>query len=289
MKKTLFAVALLASSSAFAMDVSNPFYVPMKGDILSETSSVYVYDNLKDGNSESINFAEGLSYGITRNFSINATAADVWLLDTKGITGHDRYDNPAWGIGMKYNLVDCCKTNWKVQLGANYGQGGVDHHDKMISGYVKTGYQIKSFLPYVTLTGYKPVGKYEADPGFDIRMALNTAITKKVSFDFGGAYNYSTETRSYVNSNANTATFTPPPGTTAPVLNPPVAAPAASVSKGKHESSWTLDAALNYAFSDCMTVGVTGSYTLSKKPRAVVAGDKKAGGFTTGVNFKVAF
>ena len=127
MKKTLFAVALLASSSAFAMDVSNPFYVPMKGDFLSETSAAYL--NAEHGKGEAALLAETLSYGVTRNFSVNATAEDMWLFDIKGVTGHDRYDNPAWGVGMKYNLVDCCKTNWNVQLGADYKQGSDHDHD----------------------------------------------------------------------------------------------------------------------------------------------------------------
>ena len=145
MKKSLFVLTatLMASSAAFAMDVSNPFYVPMKGDFLSETN--IAYNNFEHGKSEDTTLAETLSYGITRNFSVNGTIADTWLFDAKGVTGHDRYDNPAWGIGLKYNLVDCCKTNWKVQLGANYDQGGVDHHDKTLSAYAKAGYQMGRF------------------------------------------------------------------------------------------------------------------------------------------------
>ena len=52
MKKTLFAVALLASSSAFAMDVSNPFYVQMKGDVLSETA--ISYENFEHVDTENV-------------------------------------------------------------------------------------------------------------------------------------------------------------------------------------------------------------------------------------------
>jgi len=246
MKKTLFAVALLASSSAFAMDVSNPFYVPMKGDFLSETSSVYT--NIEDGALEFMDFTETLSYGITRNFSVNGTIADTWLFDAPGFHGHDRYDNPAWGLGLKYNLVDCCKTNWKVQLGADYEQGGVDHHDKEFSGYAKIGYQLGNLLPYVTVTGYKPVGRYETDPGINTRVALNTAFSKKVNLDLGATYDWEGTTKY----------------------------------DGKHQSQWILDAGLNYVFSDCMSVGLTGAYLLDTKPDSEDA-------YTVGVNFKVAF
>ena len=246
MKKTLFAVALLASSSAFAMDVSNPFYVPMKGDFLSETEMTY--QNIEHGLAEAGVLTETLSYGITRNFSVNGAIEDTWLFDIPGVRGHDRYDNPAWSVGMKYNLVDCCKTNWKVQLGADYEQGGVDHHEKEFSAYAKTGYQMGNFLPYVTLTGYKPVGRYQNNPGLNVRMALNTAFSKKVNLDFGGTYDWD----------------------------------GATDGNSKHESSWMLDSTLNYVFSDCMSVGLTGSYVLDAKPDNYDA-------YTVGVNFKVAF
>ncbi|MDY6407520.1 MAG: hypothetical protein SPL08_02290 [Pseudomonadota bacterium] len=229
MKKTLFAVALLASSSAFAMDVSNPFYVPMKGDFLSESS--IVYENFEHGADESAILTETLSYGVTRNFSVNATVEDTWLFDTKGVTGHDRYDNPAWGIGMKYNLVDCCKTNWKLQLGANYEQGGVDHHDKSLSGYVKGGYQMGRFLPYLTVAVDKPVGKYEGQPAIETRAALNTVLTKKTNLDLGINYNWDNDTFN-----------------------------------GKHISAWAADAGFNYVFSDCMSAGINGLYIMRTKP-----------------------
>ena len=252
MKKTLFAVALLASSSAFAMDVSNPFYVPMKGDFLSETA--ISYENFEHGDDENLILSETLSYGITRNFSVNATIADEWLLDEPGVHGHDRYDNPAWGVGMKYNLVDCCKTNWKVQLGANYAQGGFDHHEKEFSGYVKTGYQYKNLLPYVTLGVNKPVGRYEEQPGLDVRMALNTAFSKKVNLDFGATYDWTFAKNAIRETTLET----------------------------KHESDWILDATLNYVFSDCMSVGLTGEYLLDAKPNNEDA-------YGVGLNFKVAF
>ena len=247
MKKTLFAVALLASSSAFAMDVSNPFYVPMKGDFLSETA--ISYENFEHGDDESLILSETLSYGITRNFSVNATINDKWLLDEPGVHGHDRYDNPGWGVGMKYNLIDCCKTNWKVQLGADYEQGGTNHHAKEISGYAKAGYQMNRFLPYLTVQVNKPIGQNESNPSFETRAALNTVLTRKTNLDLGVNYDWDNST---------------------------------SKINGKHISAWSLDAALNYVFSDCMSVGLKGDYLLRTKQTDI-------DGFQTTVNFKVAF
>ena len=248
MKKSLLLLAtgLLATTSAMAMDVSNPFYVPMKGDFLSETSADYI--NGEHGRGEAALLAEVLSYGVTRNFSVNGTLTDTWLFDTKGITGHDRYDNPAWGVGVKYNVVDCCKTGAKVQVGANYDQGGVDHHEKAFSAYAKAGYQIKSFLPYATVLMVKPVGEYEQGPIWSGRAAVDTQLTKKVNLDTGVTYTWDYSTKY----------------------------------DSKHDSEWKLDATLNYVFSDCMSVGLRGSYVLDAKPYNY---DK----YTVGANFKVAF
>jgi len=249
MKKTLFAVALLASSSAFAMDVSNPFYVPMKGDFLSETS--YTYTNWNHSDDEDATIAETLSYGITKNFALNATLGTNWLYNEWGQPdphGHDRYDNVFWGVGMKYNLIDCCKTNWKVQLGANYAQGGYWAHSKAISGYAKAGYQMGRFLPYLTVTADKDIGKAEDKAWLATRAALNTVLTKKTNLDLGLTYNWDSATHGM----------------------------------GTHMSEWVADAALNYVFSDCMSAGLTGAYLMRTKPW-----DEDA--FNIGVNFKVAF
>jgi len=247
MKKTLFVFTLLVSSSAFAMDVSNPFYVPAKGNFLSETEALY--ENFEHGNTENALLSEILSYGVTQNFSVNAKITDKWLLDEPGIHGQDRYDNPAWGVGIKYNLIDGDKNNWKAQLGADYEQGGVDHHDKEFSGYVKTGYQMDRFLPYLTVRVNKSVGKNEAKPSIESRAALNTILTKKTNLDLGVSYDWDSST---------------------------------SRIQGKHISAWSLDAALNYVFSDSMSIGLKGDYVLRSKPTDI-------DGYDFGLNFKVAF
>ena len=252
MKKSLFVLAtgLLATTSAMAMDVSHPFYVPMKGDFLSETGISYT--NYEHGYTESLDATETLSYGVTKNFSVNATVGDTWVLDAPGFKGHDRYDNPAWGLGVKYNLIDCCKTNWKVQLGANYDQGGVDKQDQELSAYAKAGYQIKNFLPYATVAVEKPIGRNEEDPTWVGRAALNTAFSKKVNLDLGATYTWNSAKKEW------------------------------RAGSTKHESDWTADATLNYVFSDCMSVGLTGKYLLDVKPYNQDA-------YQVGVNFKVAF
>ena len=252
MKKSLFAlgVVLLSGTSALAMDVSNPFYIPMQGDFLSETA--VVYKNLDHGNLEALYGSETLSYGVTDKLTVLGSIGDTWILDLPGVTGDNRYDNPDFAVGLKYNLLDCCKTNWKVQLGASYAQGQeADHNDKEFSGYAKVGYVFNDIMPYVTATVVKPIDRVESEPEYSARLALYKTWTKNITTDFGGTYTWGQHTDEYDTGR-------------------------------KHDSEWELDAGVNYVFSDCMSVGLTGSYVLDAKPENYDA-------YTIGMNFKVAF
>ena len=253
MKKSLFAlgIVLLSGTSALAMDVTNPFYIPMKGDFLSETA--LSYENGNHGNYEALYGLEALSYGITDKLTVSGLISDTWLLDQPGTTGHDRYDNPNWKVGLKYNLVDCCKTNWKVQLGADFAQGYNEIHNyKELSGYGKIGYVFeKETMPYVTAGVIKPIGQYENEPIYTARAALYKICGKHIATDIGAIYTWAQHTDEYDTGS-------------------------------KHTSDWALDAEIDYVFSDCMSVGLGGAYVLDAKP-------ENYDYYTVGVNFKVAF
>lgn len=253
MKKSLFVLGLtlMAGTSAFAMDVTNPFYIPMKGDFLSETA--LTYQNEEHGKSEALYGSETLSFGITDKLTVLGTIGDTWILDEPGVTGDDRYDNPDFSVGVKYNLIDCCKSDWKVQLGAAYTQGkDADHNDKEFSGFVKAGYVLPyDVMPYVTASVFKPIDRYESEPIYSARAALFKTWGKHITTDFGGTYTWGQYTEEYDTGR-------------------------------KHDSEWKLDAGVNYVFSDCMSVGLTGSYVLDTKP-------ENEDEYTVGVNFKVAF
>ena len=263
MKKSLFVLttALLVSTSGFAADIYHPFYLPTKGGFLSDTSAVY--QNLKNGKRENIVLAEGIAYGVTDKFAVTGTVADAWYLDTKGVTGHDRYDNPAWDVGVKYNLIDCPKSRVKVQVGANYTQGTMtmipfpvlndaltfDHHSKSFSGFVKAGFEVQEgFLPYVTGTVVKPVGKYEEQPTYIGRAGVYKTLATNLAADVGVDYAWSS----------------------------------AKDEDDGHGKVLALDGILNYKLSENTSVGLTGSYVLDVKP-----GDCDY--YTVGVNFKWAF
>ena len=262
MKKSLLllSVALLASTASFAADIYHPFYMPTKGGFLSDTNAIY--QNVKNGTRENIVLSEGVAYGITDKFSVTGTVADVWYLDSHA-SGHNRYDNPAWNVGVKYNLIDCPKSRVKVQVGADYTQGAYtmisfpvlndgltfDHHAKTFSGFVKAGFEVtEGFLPYVTGTVIKPIGKYEEQATYIGRAAVYKTLSTNLAADAGVDYAWSSSTEG----------------------------------DGKHGKVLALDAALNYKLSENTSVGLAGSYVLDVKP-----GDYDY--YTVGLNFKWAF
>lgn len=259
MKKSLLVLtaALLASTSGFAKDINNPFYLPTKGGFLSDTNAVY--QNIENGDAESFVLSEGIAYGITDKFAVTGTIADAWYLDS-GLRGHDRYDNPAWDLGVKYNLIDCPKSGVKVQLGANYTQGvesmipllanawEFDHHVKTFSGFVKAGYEVsEGFLPYVTGTIVKPIGKYESDPIYVGRAGVYKTLGANLSADAGVDYAWTGYTDG-----------------------------------GNHGKVLALDGALNYKLTENTSVGLTGSYVVDMKPTDLNY-------YSVGLNFKWAF
>ena len=265
MKKSLLVLtaALLASTSGFAADIYNPFYLPTKGGFLSDTN--VVYQNTEDGDSENLVLSEGIAYGVTDKFALTGTISDAYYLDSHA-SGHNRYDNPAYEVGFKYNLLDCCCNRFKVQVGANYTQGVIsmlpfgwylndannyDHHMKAFSGFVKAGFEVtKGFLPYVTATAIKPIGKYESDFAVYVgRLGVYKTLSDNLAADFGVDYAWDGATR----------------GT------------------GHHDREWDLDLSLNYKLSENTSIGVNGSYLKDAKPF------DHWDYYTVGVNFKWAF
>ena len=262
MKKSLLVLtaALLAGTAASAADIYHPFYMPTKGGFLSDTNAMY--QNVEKGDYDNLVLSEGIAYGVTDKFAVTGTVADAWYMDYPkgwpfGAKGHDRYDNPAFDFGVKYNLIDCPKSRVKVQVGANYTQGTFsmnnafyfDHHAKAFSGFVKAGFEVEEgFLPYVTGTVVKPIGKLEEQPFYAGRFGVYKTLTANLGADLGVDYTWYSSTDG----------------------------------DSKHGREWDLDLALNYKLSDNTSIGLTGSYALDIKP-----GDVDY--YSVGLNFKWAF
>ena len=274
MKKSLLTltVALLASTAAFAADVTHPFYQPEKGGLSSETNLMYhnfdhgkKYDNTV---TQGALVTETLTYGVTRKFAVTGTVADVW--DFQGrMKKYDTWANPAWSLGVKYNLIDCEKTNLKVQLGANYMQGALSlnpllnsgmffkHKQKEFSAFAKIGYQAtESFIPYVEGSIIKQVGKYEQDPIWTGRAGGYLTLTDLVSVDAGLDYIWDSATH--------------------------VRDGQGDIGGNGHIKVFGMDGSVNYKLTEAVSLGLTGSYVFDMKPA-------EKDYYTVGLNLKAAF
>ena len=256
MKKLLMlSVALCGASAIYAADVTNPFYVAGEGKFLSDTSATY--QNFDHGWTKSLLATETVSYGVAKGAAVAVKVADSWFFNWG--SGHEKYDNPAFGISAKYNIVDDAA---KVQVEAGYEQGiftdetasfaiAGDHHVKNIYGTVKAGYDLgDGFLPYASLTVSKFIGKYNEDPVYTGRIALAKTFNEHFTSDAGISYIY--------NSEKNWA--------------------------GKRIKTWTADASVNYLFNESTSIGLKAEYLINKTPRWL-----KYDAYTIGANFKIAF
>ncbi len=271
MKKSLLTLtaALLASSAVFAADVTHPFYQPEKGGFLSDTSVMYQNFNHGAKYDETVTqgllASETLTYGITRKLAVTGTLANIWDLQGR-VKKHDNIVNPAWSVGVKYNLIDCEKSNLKVQVGADYTQGTLswnpmlssglffDHQQKEFSGYAKIGYQAtEAFIPYVEGSIIKPVGKNEEDPYYTARAAGYATLSDLISVDAGLDYVWGS---------------------------------AKHYGSG-HAKVFGVDTAVNFKLTDTLSLAVKGAYVFDMKLGGEDVNDKDY--YTVGMNLKVAF
>ena len=261
MKKTLLTLTfgLMASTSVFAADIANPFYQPAKGSFYSDTN--VLYQNAANGGTENAYLAETLSYGLTRKLAVTGTIADNYNLKGR-MKKKDNWANPAWSLGIKYNLIDCTQTKLKVQVGADYTQGArslnatyataalFDHHSKSFSGYAKVGYDADGFVPYLAATIIKPIGKFEEKPTYIGRAAAYVGVTDAVSLDAGLDYMWSSSTDGF----------------------------------GAHAKILAVDGAVYYKLSDAMSLGAKASYVIDVNPEFA---DRDY--YTIGLNLKATF
>ena len=281
MKKLLMlSVVLFGAGSVAATNVTHPFYGPEAGKFLSDSS--LTYENIRMGGGrfflignrhpEAAILSETLTYGITSDWSASVKVADTYAFNWGG-EGHEKYDNPAWGVSTKYNILN---DAWKVQAEVGYNQGfahgallGQDittfsysgaHHAKDIFGTIKAGYDAgDGFVPYASLTASQNVGADNKDPSYVARFAAYKDIGNNFSVDGGLSYQWDS----------------------AKIGN-------ARQGFSKHFKAWVADAGVNYLFCDNMSVGVKGSYLIKTN----MDSDFDWGiddAYTLGVNLKVAF
>ena len=169
----LASAAVLFAGSAVAADLTNPFYLPGKGQMTSDTKIEYFRE--KDGNGHYDNYfaSEELAYGLTDNLAIVGTLGNYFDHDT-GDEGFNNSHNFDYEIGAKYNMEH---GRIKAQVAASYytydpqswfGQsyagdpedGQNDRWQKYINGEIKLGADMcDGLMPYAT---YKFSGQIDS-------------------------------------------------------------------------------------------------------------------------------
>lgn len=193
----LATAAVLFSSQAMAADITNPFFTPNKGQIVSDTNVGYYRVKAKhDGGAlEGYYAAETLEYGITDKFSINGTIANMF--DTQGEYNNDH--NFAYQIGAKYN-TNCDKVLF--QVAANYmtfepqswyGSEATNHWYKRLDGEIKLGYDMGNGLtPYASYIISGNIDDGDRDLDQSVKIGAHKYFGK-YALDLGLRYNFSTD------------------------------------------------------------------------------------------------
>ncbi|MDR2902797.1 MAG: hypothetical protein LBU87_06840 [Lactobacillales bacterium] len=190
------------STNAMALELTNPFYGPDKGQLTSTTA--YTYERTSRKNEAGVLreydnvIAEELRYGIIDNLTIDATVSNTWQrFNSSGYTDKDD-TNIDWSLGATYNFFPInCPT--KVQASAKYGQKPSWSHVnngeyKYARAQVKAGYDFGIVLPYLTADVEFPLWQGEEaahrQNRYETRLGFYKMFGDKFSADLGVQFNY---------------------------------------------------------------------------------------------------
>lgn len=247
----LTTAAVLFSSQAMAADLTNPFYVPNEGQLVSTTQAGYERAKFKHnerGVEEGYYAAETLEYGLTDNFSVNGTLAN--LFDTQGQYNNDH--NFVYQLGAKYNTRF---DNTLFQASVNYttfdpqsfvGSEAKSKWYKRLDGQIKLGYDLGNDLTaYASyaLGGDIDTGDRELDQSASVGVHKYMG---KYALDLAVRYDFETD--------------------------------------GRNTNEWWADAAVDYYLRDNVALGVYGSYFIDGTNSKNVDY-----AYDAGVRLKVAF
>ncbi len=210
LKQALLLVgAMSLATSAMAVELTNPFYGPVKGGIASTTGYEYStttanYRSLARAKSYNHVASQALSYGLTDQWSLDATVSNTWeKVTAASITDRDD-KNIDFEVGTTYNIL--YKGPLKVQSKLAYGQ---EETTESMGAYkyakvgAKVGYVMGLYTPYASATAELPVFQHEDGNNeykYEAKLGLYTYCPKqKFAVDTGARVNYDEfdETRVY--------------------------------------------------------------------------------------------
>lgn len=201
-KAFLLLGAMSLATSAMAVELTNPFYVPAKNTFASTTGYEFnttTKNHRSDFRSKEYNqtVSEALSYGLTDDWSVDASISNTWQKYT-ALSYTDRDDkNVDFALGTTYNILS--QGPVKVQSALAYGQKESNSHGnngayKYVSIGAKAGYEMGLYTPYVSGTAELPV--FQSKDGdneykYETKLGLYTFCPKqKIAVDTGVRLNY---------------------------------------------------------------------------------------------------
>ncbi|MDY4842192.1 MAG: hypothetical protein SO314_07505 [Alphaproteobacteria bacterium] len=201
----LASAAVMFATAASAKDITNPFYLPEQGKVLSDTSIETSRTNLKHGIGnvdKSLYANEEITYGISDNLSVFGSIGNYF--DGKKFSDgqYNNDHNFDYTVGAKYNMQ---AGNWLAQVGASYytynpkswyghkNYEGNDRWQKELAAQVKLGYDLcNGWTPY---TSFDISGNID-DADRELDYAWFGGVHKKfdkASVDAGLRYDFTTD------------------------------------------------------------------------------------------------
>ena len=224
----LIAGALSLTTSAYALELTNPFYGPSKGTVASTTTYEFGTATAKNNSYRAKEYdnilTESLSYGLTDSVSLDASVGNVWQ-KVKDNDGTDKEDkNIDWDLGATWNVLT---GPTKLQVSAAYGQDESNSHDnhgayKYVDAGVKLGHTIGIYTPYLAGAVERPLfqskfgdhhAKYQGQAGvYAYCPRADVAVDTDVRVDYDDttketAYTYDLEVSYFLTNNVAISAF----------------------------------------------------------------------------------
>ena len=199
----LASAAVMFTTSAMAVDITNPFYLPTKGKFLSDTKIEMNRGKYDDGAVESVSknayAREELTYGVTDNFAVVAGIGNEFDYDKDDDYNNDH--NFDYSLGVKYNHVN---GKLMTQIGVMYNtwnqkswEGKANYHDeetndrwmKELIGYARVGYDMGCITPYAEFTAEGELDRNNNEQEYSWKLGVHKAWSK-ASLDAGVRYTF---------------------------------------------------------------------------------------------------
>ena len=148
----LASAAVMFTSSAFAADITNPFFLPTQGKFLSDTKVQFSREKMEgtsEGTGREIYAREQLAFGLTDNLAVFGAIGNTFDYGENNDMNNDH--NFDYELGVKYNhnfgkvLTQVGVSYWTYDPQSWYGQDEMDDETserwrKGVNAHVMLGY-----------------------------------------------------------------------------------------------------------------------------------------------------